>query len=227
MSTALDRVMAEAETASREIAPLAVPGIGGAAGLVPATAANTNLAKPSMDDFIDGGGMDVDEYVRVKPEGFRIGDKMQGLVDELTVEIDLSEITPIYSFRCELGGQTKFVKSYDGVTTSDSKNFDSEVARLTRVGEKPSGIYKSFEIPFELIEDLADTKKGSAVGFDAGTKVGYTPSVTGTKPIQSFLKRIRNSNPGLLQQTVNVKITHEKRTKGSYEWGVLNFELAE
>lgn len=219
--------MAEAESASREIAPLAVPGIGGAAGLVPATAANTNLAKPSMDDFIDGGGMDVDEYLRVKPEGFRIGDKMQGLIEELVVEIDFSEITPIYSFRCELGGQTKFVKSYDGVTTSDSKNFESEVARLTRVGEKPSGVYKSFEIPFELLEDVADPKKGSSITIHAGIRVGYTPSVTGTKPIQSFLKRLRQSNPAQLQDTAKVKLTHVKRTKGSFEWGVVELEIVD
>lgn len=222
MSTALDNVMAQAEEAAANAAPVPLP--------VPA---NTNVAgpvglvKPDMDSFLDSGGMDVDEYFRVKPDGFRIGDDMGGLIDELLVEIDLSEVTPIYSFRCEVGGQTKFIKSYDGAITSDNKPFQAEVDRLTRVGEKPSGIYQSSEIPVTLLEDLNDPKKGSSVSFEAGTRVGYTPSVTAFKPFQSFMRKIRSSNPELLQATVKVKLTHVKRTKGSYEWGVLNFELVD
>ena len=221
-ATALDNVMAQAEAAAAEapaanhLIPAPVP--------VPVAANNNALSRPSMDDFIDGGGMDVDEYLRVKPEGFRIGDKMQGLLEEAIVDIDLSEVTPIYSFRCELGGQTKFIKSYDGVTTSDAKNFQLEVERLTRQGEKPSGVYQTFEIPMELVDDIEDPKKGSALTFHAETRVGYTPSVTAAKAYKSFAKRLRNENPALLGQTVRVKITHEKRTKGSFEWGIVNFE---
>lgn len=222
MSTALDNIMTQAENAAAAASPAPVQ--------LPTPANDTRavaLVKPTMDDFIDGGGMDVDAYFRVKAEGFRIGDDMQGLVDELTVEIDLSEITPIYSFRCEVGGQTKFIKSYDGAQTSDNKPFQAEVDRLTRVGEKPSGIYQSAEIPVVLLDDVADTKKGSSVVIEAGTRVGYTPSVTAFKPFQSFMKRLRTSNPELLGSTVKVKLTHEKRTKGNFEWGVINFALAD
>ena len=219
-NTALDQVMQQAEEAAGNFqapVPMTPPANDTQMGA---------LAKPTMDDFIDGGGMDVDEYFRVKAEGFRIGDTMQGLIEDVVVEIDLSEITPIYSFRCEVGGQTKFIKSYDGVSTSDAKNFQAEVDRLTRVGEKPSGIYQTAEIPVELVEDVADPKKGSSVVIEAGTRVGYTPSVTAFKPFQSFMKRLRQRNPERLGTTVKVKLTHEKRTKGSFEWGVINFELA-
>lgn len=221
-ASALDAVMDQAAASAQQLVP--VPAVGNAPGLVPAPAANTNLLKPNMNDFMDGGGMDVDEYLKVKAEGFRIGDVM-GLIEELEVEIDLAEVTPIYSFRCELGGQTKFVKSYDGVTTSDAKNFQAEVERLTRVGEKPSGIYQTAELPFTLLNDVADPKAKSNLTFDAGTRVGYTPSVTAFKPFQSFMKRLRASNPALLNTTIRVRISHEKRVKGSFEWGVVNFAL--
>lgn len=224
-ASALDNVMAQAEAAAAE-SPAAQH-------LIPSpvtapVAANSNaLTKPSMDDFIDGGGMDVDEYLRVKAEGFRIGDSMQGLLEDMTVEIDLSEVTPIYSFRCEIGGQTKFIKSYDGVTTSDAKNFQMEVDRLTRQGEKPSGVYQTFEIPMELVDDVADPKKGSSLVIHGETRVGYTPSVTAAKAYKSFAKRLRNEDPSLLGRTLKVKLTHEKRTKGSFEWGIINFERIE
>jgi hypothetical protein len=222
-ATALDNLMDQAETASREIAP--VPGVTmGRDVAIPTPANNNVLAKPSMDDFLDSGGMDVDEYLRVKPEGFRIGDTMQGLLEEMIVDIDLSEVVPIYSFRCEIGGQTKFIKSYDGVTTSDAKNWDLEVQRLTRQGEKPSGVYQTFEIPFELVDDVADPKAKSTVVINAETRVGYTPSVTAAKAYKSFAKRLRNEDPALLGRTLRVKLTHEKRTKGSFEWGIINFD---
>lgn len=225
-ATALDNLMDQAEAAAATASPAdqhLIP-----VGTALPTAANNNaLAKPSMDDFLDSGGMDVDEYLRVKPEGFRIGDTMQGLLEEMTVEIDLSEVVPIYSFRCELGGTTKFIKSYDGVTTSDAKNFNLEVERLTRQGEKPSGVYQTFEIPMELVDDVADPKKGSSLVIHGETRVGYTPSVTAAKAWKSFAKRLRNEDPSLLSQTLQVKVTHEKRTKGQYEWGILNFERVE
>lgn len=225
MATALDKIMTDAENAATAFSP---PAVGGGSSLIPIPANNnTALARPSMDDFIDGGGMDVDEYFRVKAEGFRIGDTMQGLVEEMTVEIDLSEVTPVYSARFESGGNTIFIKSYDGASTPDGKNFQAEVDRLTKTNQKASGVYHSAEIPVELVDDVADPKRGSSVVINAGTRVGYTPSVTGFKPFQSFMKKLRRDNPELMGQTVKVKLTHEKRVKGSNEWGVLNFALAE
>ncbi|WP_037500564.1 hypothetical protein [Sphingomonas jaspsi] len=228
-ASALDNVMAQAEAAAGNFQAPAVPGVGTAPAVLP-TAANQNsvgaLAKPSMADFIDSGGMDVDEYFRVKAEGFKVGDTMQGLIDELIVEIDLTEVLPIYSARFESGGNTTFIKSYDGVSTPDGKNFQAEVDRLARINQKSSGIYQTAEIPCVLVDDLDDPKKGSSVKIDAETRVGLTPSVTGFKPFQSFMRRLRQSNPDLLQDTVKVKLVHEKKTnRNNNEWGVINFEL--
>lgn len=228
MASALDTVMAEAEAAAQNVVPVPVPTPGNAANLVPYAPANSNLAKPSMDDFIDGGGMDVDEYFRVKAEGFKVGDTMQGLIDELEVEVDLTEVTPIYSARFESGGNTVFIKSYDGVSTPDGKNFQAEVDRLTRINQKSSGIYQTAEIPCTLLANLEDPKKGSSVVIHADTRIGLTPSVTGFKPFQSFMKRLRGTNPDALRGAVKVKLVHEKKTnRNNNEWGVLNFELIE
>jgi hypothetical protein len=223
-ASALDNLMNQAEEQAANFNP-PVPMTAG--GNLPTPANNnTALAKPSMDDFIDGGGMDVDEYFRIKAEGFKIGDPMQGLLDELIVDIDLSEVTPIYSARFESGGNTVFIKSYDGATTPDGKNFQAEVDRLARINQKSSGVYQTAEIPCTLVEECKDPKKGSTLVIDAETRVGLTPSVTGFKPFQSFMKRLRQRNPELLGSTVRVKLVHEKKTnRNNNEWGVLNFEL--
>jgi hypothetical protein len=225
-ASALDQVMADAEAAAGSLVPVPVPG--NAAGLVPAYPANTNLAKPSMDSFLDAGGMDVDAYFRVKPEGFRIGDTMQGLIEDVEVEIDLTEVTPVYCARFETGGNTVFIRSYDGERTPDGKNFQAEVDRLTRINQKASGVYPTAEIPCTLLADVADPKAKSDVVIDEGTRVGYTPSVTGFKPFQSFMRKVRTQNPALLNEKVRVKLVHEKKVNSKKnEWGVLNFELIE
>lgn len=181
--------------------------------------------KPSMDSFLDGGGLDVDVFIRLNDSGIRFGDKMQGLVDEFTADLDMSLVTPISSFRYEVGGQTTFIKSYDGVTASDGRNFAQACAQAERIpGAKCSGVYPTVEIPMTLVEAVKDPKAGSNVKFEAGTTVGYTPSVTGAKYFQALGKKLRDEDPTLLKQTIRVKCTHLRRTKGTNNWGVIEFE---
>lgn len=220
MSTELDNLVAGAEEAAQNFQPSAS---------VPApipTGGSTALAKPSLDSFIDGGGMDVDEYVRLNDSGFKFGDKQQGLFDEAIVTIDMTEVTPIHSFRYEVGGSTKFIKSYDGVTTADGRNFQQAVAQAAALpGVKTSGIYPTVEIPMVLTERMEDPKKGSSVAFDAETRIGYTPSVTGFKAFQAFAKKLRAENPELLRSELTVRVTHATRTNSANnKWGVLEFE---
>lgn len=181
--------------------------------------------KPSMDSFLDGGGLDVDAFVRLNDSGIRFGDKMQGLIDEFTADIDMTQVTPISSFRYEVGGQTTFLKSYDGVTTADGRNFAQACAQAERIpGAKCSGVYPTVEIPMTLVDAVKDPKSGSNVKFDVGTKIGYTPSVTGAKAFQALGKELRSENPELLKETIRVKAKHVRRTKGTNNWGVLEFE---
>lgn len=221
-ANALDTLVNEADAAAANFvqpeAAAAVPAV------IPQQ--TTALAKPSLDSFIDGGGMDVDYYVRLNDTGFRFGDKQQGLFDEAVVEIDMATVTPIHSFRYEVGGNTKFIKSYDGVTTSDGMDFQRACSVAGAIpGVKASGIYPTVEVPMILTEDLNDPKKGSNVSFAKGTRVGYTPSVTGFKCFQSFAKKLRSENPELLKATLTVKITHDARTNtAGNRWGVIDFE---
>lgn len=221
MSTELENLVAGAEEAASNFNP--------AAANLPATApapASTALAKPTLDNFLDSGGLDVDEFVRLNDSGFKFGDKQQGLFDDAIVTIDMTAVTPIHSFRYEVGGNTKFIKSYDGMTTSDGRNFQQAVSQASALpGVKTSGIYPTVEIPMTLTERMEDPKKGSAVAFDAGTRIGYTPSVTGFKAFQAFAKRLRSENPELLRSELTVRIIHAVRTNSSNnKWGVLEFE---
>jgi hypothetical protein len=227
-ASALDNVMAEAEAAAAQAAPAPVqlPAVGGAAGLVPAAPANLN--RPALEDFLDGGGMDVDTYLKVNAEGFRIGDKMQGLLEDVIVEIDMTEVTPIYQSRHEAGGKTTFLKTYDGQTTPEGKNFNAEFDRLSRLNVKNDGPFQTAEIPMTLVDDVTDPKKSSSVVIDAGTRVGLTPSKTGFRAFQAFGKQLRRNNPAALNGVLKVKLVHEKKTNtAGNEWGVINFELVE
>lgn len=221
MSNALNDVMAQAEEKAASTPTPNVP-----------VAQNDNtggpvaLAKPSMDDFMDGGGMDVDEFFKLKADGFRIGDSMQGLIEEVEVELDMDEVVPVYQARFETGGNCTFLRSYDGATTTEGKDFQAEVDRLTQTNDKASGIYQSAEIPVTLLETIKDPKKGSNVEIEAETRVGYTPSVTGFKPFQRFMRQLRKQDPSLLNKVLRIKLVHEKRTnRNNNEWGILNFEL--
>jgi hypothetical protein len=223
-ASALDNMMAQAEAAAATYQP---PALTQAPENLPAPANNNSaLAKPSLADFANSGGMTVDEFVQVKAEGFRIGKDMKGLLDELIVEIDMSEVIPIFSARGETGGNTKFIKSYDGQTTDRGENFNAALAHLQRTNTKFEGPYKSAEIPMELVDDVKDPK--SALTFDSGTSIGLTPSITGFKSFQKFMKSLTKSDPSLLEATLKVKLVHEKKTNSNNnEWGVLNFELIE
>ena len=224
---ALDAVMDEASAAAEQFQPN-VNALQTQSGAVQAAPASQGLAKPSMDQFLDAGGMDVDTYFRVKPDGFRIGDEMKGLLDEVIVEINMREVVPIYSARFETNGNTRFEKSYDGVTTPNGQNFQQTVDRLEKINQKSSGIYSTAEIPCVLVDDVKDPKKDSNVVIKSGTRVGLTPSVTGFKSYQSFARELRAQDPSLLSDTLKVKITHRVRKNSrNNEWGVVDFELVQ
>lgn len=222
MTNQLDALVSQADTAAEQLAPARAPAL--------AQTGSTALAKPTLDSLIDGGGMDVEHYVRLNDTGIRFGDKQQGVFDDFVAVINMSEITPMHCFRVEVGGNTKFIKSYDGgQTTSDGMSFQQAIATAERQpGAKTSGVYPTVEIPMTLTEALSDPKKGSDVSFPEGTKIGYTPSVTGFKPFQKFAKDLRARNPALLQSEVTVKVKHAVRVNSNNNrWGVLEFELIE
>ena len=229
-STALDNVMAQAEAAAASYVP-SVPTIANndnAVGLVNHGGSGA-LARPSAEAAMDSAGMTVDEYLTMQQGGggFRIGRDMKGLLDEVTVEIDLSDVAYIWSCRSEVGGLTKFIRSYDGVTTSTGENFAYAVQALKNVpGAKTTDAYQTAEIPATLLEDVEDPKKDSSFVVHEGAVIGITPSMTGFKEWTKFLKKLRKTNPDRLDDTVTVKLKCiDKTNSKNNKWCVLEFEL--
>lgn len=223
MTNALDNVLAQAEAAAQAFVPITNENALTIAGNQQQP---TALSAPSMTSILTSGGMTVDEYLQPKAEGFRISRDMKGLLEEVIVDIDMTEIVPIWCTRHESGGNAKFLRSYDGVTTSDGRNFMAAVQAMTAQYVKSTEPYRSVEIPCELVEDVKDPK--SAFIVHAGTMVGLTPSMTGFKHFQKFAKKLSKTDPSLLEKTLRVKLVHNKRTNSNNnEWGVIDYELLE
>lgn len=220
-NTALDQVLENAQAAAASYQPPALT----TGNAVAAPANNNTPARRTLADVAESGGLNVDEYLLAKTEGLKIGKDMKGLLDEIDAEIDLSDVAVIFSSRHELNGVTKFLKSYDGgLSTPDGQNFRATVAHYEAQGYKTS-VYETAEIPLELLNDVADPKNASSV-FPAGTMIGLTPSVTGFKSFQKFIKMLSKKDPSLVHGIVRVKLKHEQRKNAAgNEWGVVNFEL--
>lgn len=221
-SSALSRVMDQAQAAAD-----ATPATSNAStSLVTQnnTSGGTSLARPSLTSLVDSAGITVDDFLEVKQAGFRLGD-MKGYFQEMTVELDMSEVVPIFQVRATTAaGVTTFIKSYDGARTSSGENFQQAInhLRATHQGGKVDGPYETSEIPVKLLESVTDGK----VTVAEDTLVGITPPITGVKFFAKFLKRL--AAEGLEDAVVKAKVVHapQSNTKG-HEWGVAAFELIE
>lgn len=232
MSEALNNVLAQAEAASQNYVPQTPALVGtndNALGAVATPQGGGALSAPSQNSALTGGGLVVDEYLTMNNGGggFRIGKDMKGLLDEIEVEIDMDDVAYIWSVRSEVGGLTKFIKSYDGVTSSTGSNFQYEIQKLMSVpGNKTTEPYQTAEIPATLLHDVQDPKKDSTVVIHEGTTIGITPSLTGFKNFQKFLKKLQKTDPSLLNDVIRVKLTSEDKSNNkNNKWCVLDFEL--
>lgn len=217
-NSALDRVMDQAaDAASNFQAPTLTAG-----AQAPATQnAPGALAKPNLKAFAEQGGMQVDEYLRMDKSGFQLGDMKKKQFDEMIVSLDMRKVIPIYSARGEAGGNTKFLKSYDGVTTPQGQNFQQAVAHLEAT-TKCTGIYNTAEIPTTLLADV----EADGITVKAGTTVGITPSLTGFSEFQKFLAEL--TERGLDEAKLKVKVVHKQReNRNNNFWGVATYELLE
>ena len=226
MSNALENIMDQAKQAADNFvaqppavtSPTAVQSV-----------QNTSGLPRTLADAANNSGIIVDEYLVVKEEGLKIGKEMKGLVEELTVVIDMSDVTPIAQLRVNVGGNTSFYKSYNGSTLSNNpgRTLQQEADRAAAISGAKVDQYMSFEIPMELTEDVVDPKDKGRV-FEEGTEVGYTPSVTGVREFERFMKKLQRQDPALLEERLKVKVAHKKRTNSNNnEWGVVTFEFIE
>lgn len=211
-NSALDSVMNQAADAAANFQPAT----GGALAQVQPqnTAVAQPIARPSLDSMADSAGIAVDLYLTMKDAGFKF-DKGEYFKD-FKAKLDLSECAPILSVRANQGGNTTFIKSYDGVMTSQGESFQQAIQRLTATHTKVDGPYQTVEIPVELLQDVPGGKKGQ--------RVGITPAITGVKFWTAFYNELRKQN--LQTATVEVLVKHKYMTnKNGNEWGVAEFEL--
>ena len=213
-NTALDSVLGQAQQAADSMAQQqALAPVEAQGGAVSAYQAP---AKPSLDDMADNAGIQVDAYLSVKEAGLRI-DKNE-YFQTTDVLIDLSECVPIFSVRANQGGSTTFVKSYDGVSTSQGQSLNAAIAQLRATHTKVDGPYQTVEIPVELTKDVPGAKKGQ--------RLGITPAITGVKFWTKFYKELREK--GLQASRVKARLTCVPMTnKNGNDWGVVGFEFLE
>jgi hypothetical protein len=210
-NSALDAVMDQAAAAADSFTPGTAPAPATTGGAVQQYEAPS---APSLDSMADNAGIQVDAYLSVKETGLRI-DK-NPVFQDAKVTIDLTECTPIFSVRANRGGQTTFIKSYDGRMTSQGENFQQATARLQATHEKVDGPYQTVEIPVTLLSDVPGAKKGA--------RLGITPAITGVKFWTKFYNELRAA--GLQRAKVEAKIVCTPQTnKNGNEWGVVSFEL--
>jgi len=209
-NSALAAVMDQAQQAAGSFqAPVPAQQMGGNA-----VQQYTPTQRPSLDAMADSAGITVDLYLTAKDAGFKI-DKGAYFKD-FKATIDITECAPILSVRATTGGNTTFIKSYDGVMTSQGESFAQATARLQATSTKVDGPYQTVEIPVTLLQDVDGAKKGQ--------RVGITPAITGVKYWTAFYNELRQR--GLQNAKVEVLIKHKYMTnKNGNEWGVAEFEF--
>lgn len=194
--------------------------------LAPAT--YTQDFSTDLDDFLTGGGIRPDKWIQVKDVGVRLDKEEKAFVTEFVGDLDLSTVQLFWGSRAEFaGGTVAYTKSYDGKTTVKGEPFHAVLAEFKANSLKNADPYRGADILVTLTEDVVQGKTTVA----AGTKVGYSTSITGFAPFQSFLGEMKKA--GYLRRAgdgdvVKVKVTHELRSnKNNQDYGVLLFALAD
>ncbi len=208
-----------------------------AAANLPATqdATGTDLAPANtysqdfstgLDDFLTGGGIKPDKWLQVKDMGIRIDRDEKQYITEFEGDLDLSQILLFWGSRAEFAGnKVVYAKSYDGKLTVKGEPFGQVVAEFKANSLKDASPYRGADVVVQLTEDVT---QGKSV-IPAGTKVGYSTSITGFAAVQNLLAamkkagRLRDIGDG---DTIRVKVKHEMRTNAAkQDYGVLLFEV--
>lgn len=210
-----------------------------AAANLPATqdATGTDLAPASsfdqefstgLDDFLTGGGIRPDRWLQVKDAGIRLDKDDKGFITEFVGDLDLSEFLLFWGARAEFAGNNVvYAKSYDGKMTVKGEPFKQVLADFKANSLKNADPYRGADVLITLTDDVTQGK----ATIPAGTKIGYSTSITGFAPFQNFIAQMKKE--GKLRdlgdgEVVRVKVTHELRTnKSNQDYGVLLFSLAD
>lgn len=222
---ALDAIVNEAVAAapaagtSTSVAPYAptagVPAVGGS--FDPNQIAAMAMARAN--------GVRVDGYLQVTPDGFRVGRDMQGLVDELVVDLDLDSIKWDMVVRVDNNGKVKYLKLLNADTLVDGRPLTVALRQEAQPGAKISDPYPTAQLVYKLTEAVADTKKGSTVIVPEGSLIGHSLSDSNSREFAGFYQQLQRE--GLTSGQIRVKLTHKDLTnKANNRWGIATFALA-
>jgi hypothetical protein len=166
--------------------------------------------------------IDVESWLQVDKYGLHL-DKSQEAIEFLEVEIDLSEVAPVYMVRFGKNPPT-YRKSYDGVTTfGSSKPWQLTVQEAQALDPECKGQYAAVEIPMRLLETVELKRDKKTI--ERQTRIGHTTSVTNYRLFQRFWNECQKE--GLAGAVVKVRLGYEVRRSNGNEWGVVTFELVE
>lgn len=179
----------------------------------------TPVRRLTMHD-LEVGSLDVTSWLQVDKYGLHI-DKSQEALETLLVEIDVTEIVPVYMVRFGKNPPI-YRRSYDGVTTYGlPKLWELTVHEAQSIDADCRGQYRAVEIPMTLIK-MVELKRDRKT-IDAGTRVGYTTSITGYRSFQKFWRVCEKKR---LTEAVTVQLGYEVRKSNGNEWAVVTYELA-
>lgn len=185
----------------------------------------------SLTSFLQSGGISPDKWVAVKDTGFKLDKNEKAVLQEVVVDIDFADVKLFQGLRISLpGNRYEYIKTYDGRTESRTgQAWTAAMAEANGRSISPQNPYRGADI---LMVNPDEVKQGSTK-IEAGTKLGYTTSITGFGGFQSFLAgliqagKVQVAQDGVtLSGSVRTKVTHETKSNADYEWGVLNFEEA-
>lgn len=224
----IDDAVAAAEAAANEMSNTQVPATQDNSG---GQLANTGGAVDmSLDSFLKAGGLSPDKWIQVKDTGMKLEKGEKATIDKFEGEIDFANVKLFQGVRVALpGNKYEYIKTYDGKTEARSgQNWNAAVADANNRAINPATPYRGADI---LITLQADVKQGATV-IPAGTKLGYTTSITGFGAFQGFLQtlvadgKVQAAAGGVLSGKVPTKVIHETKSNADYEWGILTFEAA-
>lgn len=226
MSNQIDDAIAEAEAAAAQVQePTA---------LVTTTGqGSTAVGAPvdmSLGSFLKSGGISPDKWLQVDKFGLKIDKNEKALIEEFEANLDFSTVKMFVGMRIKLpGNKYEYIKSYDGRTESRTgQNWNAAVAEANARAAEPAQTYRGADI---LLVPAKDVLQGKTT-IPAGTKLGYTTSITGFGAFQTYLAELVGKNAitvgagDVLSGVVNTKVSHETKKNADYEWGILNFATA-
>lgn len=216
MTDAISAAVEAAKAATANVPMTAPPTAGTAVASMPARGTPV-----SLQDMVTGSTA-VDLYAKVSKTGIQLGENPKFLCDEFIAELNLADVVAFYGVRFGAGSSTTYKRSLDRVTEQQTgRAWATIVAEAQQIDPKCKGDYQGADIPLKLVDQVDGGKNADPI--EAGKIVGYTTSITGFKPFQSFAQQMYKA--GLGDVPLKVKVSHKYENRNGNEWGILLFEL--